>query len=65
MVSTAGMLGADHLSATARELQQVLDEGLHTQWRPLAQRYLQVHAEAVAALAAWLERPEPLSLPAA
>jgi len=53
MVSTAGMLGAQQLSALALELQTALDEGPAERWRSLAAAYAQAHRAAVAEFSAY------------
>jgi HPt (histidine-containing phosphotransfer) domain-containing protein len=54
MVSTASMLGAQQLSAIARDLHTALDEGPAERWRSLAVAYVQAHRAAAAELSAYL-----------
>jgi PAS domain S-box-containing protein len=62
LISTAGTIGAEALSASARALQIAIDEGDRDAWPELAARLQQQHAAVLAAVGDWLRmRPPPAS----
>jgi CheY-like chemotaxis protein len=64
LVSTAGTVGADGLSATARALEEAIDAEETTRWPALVDTLAAQHQEVVSAIRAWLaERDTVRKLP--
>jgi signal transduction histidine kinase/CheY-like chemotaxis protein len=53
-ISSAGTIGAEPLSAAAREVQRALEAGDRAGWRPLWEAFAEEHARVMSQLGAWL-----------